>query len=108
MTLPSGTVTFLFTDIEGSTKLAEQYPDAMPAILAFTHQAGALTLLALMVFFIHSQESKRDRASTHGHGSLCILLSHGFMYLASRPPRYASAHVDGWGNIGTSSGDGQV
>ena len=25
--LPSGTVTFLFTDIEGSTKLAQQYPD---------------------------------------------------------------------------------
>ena len=32
--LPSGTVTFLFTDIEGSTKLAQQYPDAMPALLA--------------------------------------------------------------------------
>jgi hypothetical protein len=27
--LPSGTVTFLFTDIQGSTKLAQQYPDAM-------------------------------------------------------------------------------
>lgn len=24
---PSGTVTFLFTDIEGSTKIAQQYPD---------------------------------------------------------------------------------
>src|SRR5688572_21257590 len=31
---PSGTVTFLFTDIEGSTKLAQQYPDEMPALLA--------------------------------------------------------------------------
>ena len=31
---PTGTVTFLFTDIEGSTKLAQQYPDAMPALLA--------------------------------------------------------------------------
>jgi predicted ATPase/class 3 adenylate cyclase len=27
MTLPTGTVTFLFTDIEGSTKLAQHYPD---------------------------------------------------------------------------------
>ncbi|HEX5809175.1 MAG TPA: BTAD domain-containing putative transcriptional regulator, partial [Anaerolineales bacterium] len=32
--IPSGTVTFLFTDIEGSTKLATQYPAAMPALLA--------------------------------------------------------------------------
>jgi predicted ATPase/class 3 adenylate cyclase/Tfp pilus assembly protein PilF len=31
--LPSGTVTFLFTDIEGSTKLWEQHPDAMRAAL---------------------------------------------------------------------------
>ena len=31
--LPSGTVTFLFTDIEGSTKLAQTYPDEMPALL---------------------------------------------------------------------------
>ncbi len=28
MTFPTGTVTFLFTGIEGSTKLAQQYPDA--------------------------------------------------------------------------------
>jgi predicted ATPase/class 3 adenylate cyclase len=32
--LPTGTVTFLFTDIEGSTKLWEQYPEAMKAALA--------------------------------------------------------------------------
>jgi len=38
MTLPSGTVTFLFTDIEGSTKLAQQYPDEMPSLLARHHE----------------------------------------------------------------------
>lgn len=27
--LPTGTVTFLFTDIQGSTALGEQYPEAM-------------------------------------------------------------------------------
>src|SRR5881397_1934189 len=32
--LPSGTVTFLFTDIEGSTRLWEQHPEAMEAALA--------------------------------------------------------------------------
>jgi len=34
--LPSGTVTFLFTDIEGSTKLWEEYPEEMKSALA-TH-----------------------------------------------------------------------
>ena len=34
---PSGTVTFLFTDIEGSTKLAQQYPDEMPTLIARHH-----------------------------------------------------------------------
>jgi len=32
--LPSGTVTFLFTDIEGSTKLAQQYPDKWESLRA--------------------------------------------------------------------------
>jgi class 3 adenylate cyclase len=32
--LPVGSVTFLFTDIEGSTRLWELYPQAMPGVLA--------------------------------------------------------------------------
>lgn len=36
--LPSGTVTFLFSDIEGSAKLAQQYSEAMPALLARHHE----------------------------------------------------------------------
>src|SRR4029453_1497408 len=31
---PEGTVTFLFTDIEGSTRLWEQHPDGMKTALA--------------------------------------------------------------------------
>src|SRR5262245_37984852 len=34
---PTGTVTFLFTDIEGSTRLAQQFPDALRAALARHH-----------------------------------------------------------------------
>ena len=35
--LPTGTVTFLFTDIEGSTQLSQRYPDAFPTALARHH-----------------------------------------------------------------------
>ena len=35
---PTGTVTFLFTDIESSTQLAQRFPQALPAALA-RHQA---------------------------------------------------------------------
>src|ERR1051325_8629653 len=31
--LPTGTVTFLFTDIEGSTRLAQEHPQEMPDLL---------------------------------------------------------------------------
>ncbi len=36
--LPTGIVTFLFTDIEGSTKLAQEYPSDMPVLLARHNQ----------------------------------------------------------------------
>ncbi len=35
--LPCGTVTFLFTDIEGSTRLAQQYPDSIGGLLERHH-----------------------------------------------------------------------
>jgi predicted ATPase/class 3 adenylate cyclase len=38
MNLPSGLVTFLFTDIEGSTRLAQAHPEKMPALLARHHE----------------------------------------------------------------------
>lgn len=43
--LPTGTVTFLLTDVEGSTQLWEQYPEAMQAALA-QHDALAAECFA--------------------------------------------------------------
>ena len=34
MALPEGTVTFLLTDVEGSTRLWERAPDVMPSVIA--------------------------------------------------------------------------
>ena len=34
MKRPAGTITFLFTDIEGSTRLWDQHPEAMRSALA--------------------------------------------------------------------------
>ena len=42
--LPTGTVTFLLTDIEGSTTLWEQYPEAMPQALARHDALAAATV----------------------------------------------------------------
>ena len=38
ISLPTGTVTFLFTDIENSTGLAQQYQGELPALLAQHHE----------------------------------------------------------------------
>jgi predicted ATPase/class 3 adenylate cyclase len=44
--LPSGTVTFLFTDVEGSTRLWEEHPDAMRAALARHDELVAAAIAA--------------------------------------------------------------
>jgi class 3 adenylate cyclase len=52
--LPSGTVTFLFTDIEGSTRLWQNQAATMPAVLARHHALlrDAITSHAGYVFQI--------------------------------------------------------
>src|SRR6188508_2551202 len=42
--LPAGTVTFLFTDIEGSTRLWEAYPEVLHAVVA-RHDAMAASVI---------------------------------------------------------------
>ena len=52
---PTGTVTFLFTDIEGSTSLAQQFPAELPILLARHHASPAAG---------HSS-AQRSRLSNH-------------------------------------------
>ena len=46
MSLPTGTVTFLMTDVEGSTKLWERNPEKMRAVMS-RHDAIAADIIAL-------------------------------------------------------------
>ena len=53
--LPTGTVTFLFTDIEGSTTRWEHHPEAMRAALA-RHDALLCAVLTAHGGFIFKME----------------------------------------------------
>ncbi|GIV98259.1 MAG: hypothetical protein KatS3mg057_2916 [Herpetosiphonaceae bacterium] len=47
MTLPGGIITFLFTSIEGSTRLWERYPDLMQSVLRRHHEILRSTIEGL-------------------------------------------------------------
>src|SRR3954471_22467657 len=87
--LPSGTVTFLFTDIEGSTTRWEHQPEAMGAALA-RHDALLRTAIA----------------GHHGH--VVKTMGDAFHAVFSRAPDALAAAVDAqrrlqdesWGEIG--------
>ena len=57
--LPSGTVTFLFTDLEGSTRLWEEHPDAMRDALARHDGCCVKPLLPRAVGWSRSRASRR-------------------------------------------------
>src|SRR5712692_2024143 len=86
---PTGTVTFLFTDIEGSTQLAQQFPDALPAALARHH--------AIL----------RDAIETHG-GYVFQIIGDAFCAAFATAPNALAAtrvaqralHTEPWGATG--------
>ena len=62
--LPEGTVTFLFTDVEGSTRLWEQHPAAMRAALV-EHDA-------LIEFLTAQHEGMVVRPRGEGDSRFCV------------------------------------
>ena len=73
--LPSGTVTFLFTDLEGSTRLWEEHPDAMRAALA-------------------RHDDLMSRAIEGRHGYVVKTTGDGFLAAFERAPDAVAAAID--------------
>ena len=73
--LPSGTVTFLFTDLEGSTRLWQDHPDAMQAALA------------------RHDEILRETIAAH-RGSIVKTTSDGCLAAVATAPSAAAAVVE--------------
>jgi class 3 adenylate cyclase len=64
-TLPTGTLTFLFADIEGSTRLLQRLGDRFPPVLSGYHE---ILLRAI-------EEAGGIRVSTEGDGVFAVCSS---------------------------------
>ena len=85
--LPSGTVTFLFTDLEGSTRLWEEHPEKMTAALA---RHDAILRAAI--------------ASHHGH--VVKTTGDGFHGVFARPDDALRASVEAQRALASEAADG--
>ena len=103
--LPTGTVTFLFTDIEGSTKLAQQYPKLFPRVVlggppmrASATRLAAAQRVAVLGGELETTETMRAGAEalqTAGIGCRYFTLEcayHG--YYGTRPEQQLSEVLD--------------
>ena len=88
--LPTGIVTFLFTDIEGSTKLARKYPDAWPMIQARHH--------VLLETAISSHQGYVFRADAD---EFCAAFETAPDALAAAIASQVALLTEDWGDIGT-------
>jgi predicted ATPase/class 3 adenylate cyclase/DNA-binding CsgD family transcriptional regulator len=90
-TLPTGTLTFLFTDVEGSTRLWEDHPPAMRQVMA-RHDA-----LLTEVFEQHDGVVVRPRGE--GDSLFCVFVRASDAVAAARAGQHALA-AEEWGEIG--------
>jgi predicted ATPase/class 3 adenylate cyclase len=88
--VPPGTVTFLFTDIEGSTRLWEQHPEAMPTALA-RHDA----LLGRAI------EDHGGRVFKSVGDQLCAVFESAVDALAAAHEAQGALRVQSWGEMGS-------
>ena len=86
---PSGTVTFLFTDVENSTALWELYPSLMPEVLA-RHDAVV-----------------RDAITGH-RGRIFTIAGDGFGAAFASAPEAVAAAVDAQRSLGLESWPGDI
>ncbi len=86
---PTGTVTFLFTDIEGSTKLWEHHPNAMKSALA---RHDALTRDAI--------EKHRGHVFKTVGDAFCAAFATASDALVSACAAQRALYAENWGSIG--------
>src|SRR5207244_2327320 len=87
--LPRGTVTFLFTDIEGSTRLFQQHPDAMKDALARHNALLQDTIGAHRGHVFHAL----------GDG-FCTVFEECGDALAAALAAQRALHEESWGDVG--------
>jgi predicted ATPase/class 3 adenylate cyclase len=87
--LPTGTVTFLFTDIEGSTQLWEQYPESMRLALA-CHDA-------LLRQAIHQH---RGQTFKTGGDAFCVAFATPGDAIAAAVTAQSALHAQAWDKTG--------
>src|SRR5579859_5221017 len=90
--LPTGTITFLFTDVEGSTRLWEAQPQAMRQVMA-RHDA-----LLTAIFERHDGVVVRPRGE--GDSLFCVFVRASAAVAAALAGQRALAAED-WGEIGS-------
>ena len=89
VSLPTGTVTFLFTDIEGSTALWERYPEAMRQALA---RHDAILREAIAAHRGHVFKTIGD--------AFCAAFSTAPEALAAAAAAQRALHGESWGEVG--------
>jgi predicted ATPase/class 3 adenylate cyclase len=87
---PSGTVTFLFTDLEGSTRLWEQHPEAMPEVLA-RHDAILRDAVGAQGGYV---------VKTTGDGVFAAF-SAAYAALRAAIEAQVAMSAESWGDVGT-------